>query len=83
GVRVVNLLPLDFPELRHPRPYEIAIFIELLALQQRIEHVVVGLRIYACATCKAPAAVVDTEIAVDEFQHKVLLAQSPVKEQVL
>lgn len=73
-VRVVDFLSLDCLQLGNPKPNELTSFIELLALQPRIEHSEVRLWVDARATGETPAAVVGAEIAVDELQHEVLLA---------
>lgn len=79
----MHRLPLHILQLRHPLPDVLALRIELLALQQRIEDAKIRLRVDADAGREAPAAVVAREVAVDQVLHEVALAEAPVEQQVL
>lgn len=82
-IRIMHRLPLHILQLRHPLPDVLALRIELLALQQRIEDAKIRLRVDADAGREAPAAVVAREVAVDQVLHEVALAEAPVEQQVL
>lgn len=82
-VWVVNLLGTQILELRNPFADVIAIRIELLALEQRIEDSEVRLGVYAHTGTEAPSAAVAGKVAVNKMLHKVPLALPPIEQKIL
>ena len=73
---------LNSIQLWNPLPNILTIRVKLLALKQTVEDAKVGLSIDAGRGGKAPSTVVGSKIAVDQVEHKVLLAEAPVEEEV-
>lgn len=78
----MHRLPPHALQLRHPATDILAVGIELLALQQRVEDAEVRLGVDARGGAEAPATVVGREVAVDEAHHEVAFAAAPVEEEV-
>lgn len=79
---VMDGLALNTVQFGYPRPDILAVWIELLTLQQRIKDSEVGLGIDSRGGTKAPAAIVRGKVSVNQVLHKISLAHAPVNEEV-
>jgi hypothetical protein len=69
----------NLTQLRHPTANILSIWIEPLTLPKRIEDAEIRLRIYTSTGPEALAAVVGSEIAVDQILHEISLAATPIE----
>ena len=81
--RVVDRFRRNVPERGQPAADKVAVGIKFLPLSGRIKNPEIGSRIGAGRGRPLPAAVIRSEIAVDQLRDKIALSDTPVDKQIL
>src|SRR5436190_2731385 len=80
---LVDQIVRQLRQLRHPAPYVVAVRIELLALQDRIEHAKIWRGIGAGAGDPLPVGGIAAGVGIDQRIPKPLFTVAPVDQEML